>query len=1283
MYSSDLKPYRYEVSLDKNVSNHVKLLTVEINESGKSSYEYGRPDPTSGEVIGNITLKLTIQQLASTKFTSKWNTEVKEEDRPKVDGSFLPGNETDSENYGIYSFPKNDTGKTIIRNDKPDPDNPGENSEYGPKNLDTSPTVDVADPDPDSTDTYTLDRDKHRISYKDKTYKYDLKYDVINGGRLTMTEILPVTFDANGGKFASITEEGKEQKIVKEVDFDNDLTEKVEEPKKDLETFMGWSESKDGSVLSKEDFSEAIKNIKEAKTFYAIWDNNDLVSHELVVNESYKEGDTFVNNFIPDLSTIKNQIKIKKEDGSEAQLAENDKVDILGDTGNAYTPAELNNKLYDLLSEKTNPKGEPSRSESLTAKVTFANGKTKTVNVPIKVIKNIYEAKTLAEKPYYVPDSYVKVTVDPTTKAKDPQKTYYYVNPQAKVVIPGSDPEGIGDNKFVKWTMGEAEYKLKDKPRTQFKSESTIVAQYVSDVIPQEGKDKPQSVPNNYVEVKFVPTDKATDETKAEKIYWVNPEKDVTIPVKNPVGKQYFTFKEWKLGEEATGDKYTPSTPKRFTEATTITATYTESDNIIPFDPTNLDDPKVVRPEGYIKITFEAEKGLKLKEQKAYYVKKNAGITLGNEELVKPAYEAQTGYKFDMWDKEDSLVIADADIVVTAKPTKIDNVIPEKDGEGNTNKKPEGYKEVTFVIKDDDKTKGSIEGVYKFYVNPTEYVTITPPTTKANTGFNFGAWDNDATRPTVYDKDTTITGTFNGLKDVIPSKNPDGTESKKPAGYKTVTFVIDPATGGKIADSEITVYYVNPAKEVTVPQPKTAADTGYEFEKWNQDTTTAKKYTEDTTVKGNFKKLEDIIPSTNDEDKPNAKPEGYVTLSFDKGEHGKEIKGQAIYYVNPKANPFVKLGDTNIKKPEAKAEVGYKFTGWDTEDAFEIKADKIVKAKYESIGDVIPEENTDGSKNKQPDGYIKVTFSTEANGKIKGTEKTEKVLFINPNKAVSLKDQAPEVNPNTGFEFSTWDTQIEKNIQYKNGDVIKAKYNAKGDVIPQEKTDGTDKPAGYLTVTFDKGANGEALTGKTVYYVKPNKEVTVPAPTVKPSTGYEFIKWDKNLTQTFTEENTTITAQYKKLGNIIPQGKTDGSDKPAGYFTVTFKPDSNGSLSGTTVYYVKPNVDIDLTNTANNIIKNPNEGYTEKGGTWDYTFKAEKITEDKTYTFSFKELDDVIPEKDKNGNRNDKPAGYVTVKLIPTEKAKDKNVKYYFVNPKKWLLLVKLQKEMKKLIQII
>ena len=1134
LYSSDLKPYRYEVSLDKNVSNHVKLLTVEINESGKSSYEYGRPDPTSGEVIGNITLKLTIQQLASTKFTSKWNTDVGEADRPKVEGSFLAGGKDDDENYGIFPFPKNDKERTIIRKGMSNVDT-GVYSIFGQKSLETTPKVDVEDPDPDSADTYTLDRNKHRISYKDKTYKYDLKYDVINGGRLTMTEILPVTFDANGGKFASVTEPNAEQKIVKEVEFDGNLTDKAENPTKENESFKGWSLKEDGDPLSDVDFNKAIKNIKEAKTFYAI----------------YGKASAKISYLDLDGKAIDDKFKLDETE----------------------YPADK-------------------------------EGKAGTV-----VDKNEYTEDTA---PKFTGYKFNRVELNPT------------------------------DAKYA------------------FENQATIKIYYekLPDVIPANPDgSNPDSVPADYVRVEFVPTKKGTID--GDKVFFVNPKKEVTIPVNNPTAKATYKFKEWKMGENAKGEKYTPSTPKMFTQDATITATYEETENIIPYDP-SVPDP-MARPEGYVRVSFKADKGLELTEEKAYYVKKNAGITLGNDELVKPKYKEETGYKFKEWDKEDKTKIEETDIVVTAKATKLDNVIPEKKEDGTPNEKPAGYKEVTFVVKTGDEAKGSITGVKKFYVNPTEYVTINPPATKAETGFEFGAWDKDATTPTVYKDDATITGSFNGLKDVIPKTNPDGTENKKPDGYKTVTFVIDPKTGGKIADKEVAIYYVNPAKEVTVPQPKTAADTGYEFEKWDQDTVTAKKYDQDTTVKGNFKKLDDIIPSTDDEGKQNAKPEGYVTVTFEKGDHGEITKGQTVYYVNPKADPAKTLGDSLIKKPTAKAETGYKFTGWNFADTKDILSDITVIAQYEEIADVIPKTKDDESE--KPEGYITVKFSTEANGKIKGTKSTEKVLFINPNKAVSLQDQAPEVNPNTGFEFSTWDTQIEKNIQYKNGDVIKAKYNAIGDVIPQEKTDGTDKPEGYLTVTFVKGDHGE-LDGKTVYYVKPNKEVTVPAPSVKASTGYEFKNWDQKLTQTFAQD-TKITAEYKTLDDIIPQGKTDGSDKPAGYFTVTFKPDANGSLSGTTVYYVKPNVDIDLTNTANNIIKNPNEGYTEKGGTWDYTFKAEKITEDKKYTFSFKELDNVIPEKDKNGNRNDKPAGYVKVKLIPTEKAKDKEVKYYFVNPTK------------------
>ena len=106
------------------------------------------------------------------------------------------------------------------------------------------------------------------------------------------------------------------------------------------------------------------------------------------------------------------------------------------------------------------------------------------------------------------------------------------------------------------------------------------------------------------------------------------------------------------MGANADGAVYNPETPKKFTEKTTvITATYDSSEDIIPYDPSATDP--MARPEGYVRVTFAADEGLKLTEQKAYYVKKNAKdaagkpLTLGNAELAKPAYEAQTGYEFE------------------------------------------------------------------------------------------------------------------------------------------------------------------------------------------------------------------------------------------------------------------------------------------------------------------------------------------------------------------------------------------------------------------------------------------------------------------------------------------------------------------------------------------------------------------------------------------------------------------------------------------------------------
>ena len=658
LFDVDGNPYTYNIQIERNFSEDVQLIIQESNGTPKAKFRQ-----EGDKQVATISfLDIQIQQVASTKFVSEWHTGLEEADRPQIEGYFKVEKEVDND----FNFPKNDTSKTVLRSSFLE--NFVEDEDNGPwafisSELETTPeTVEV------KTDTQGLTFAEvdgvKTVKSGDHEFKYDFTYDVIDGGKLTMTEIIPLTFDANGGKFASITDPAAEQKIVKEVEYDKDLTEDVEKPKKERETFKGWATAKDGTPLSEAEFNDAIKNIKEAKTFYAIWDNNDIQAEELEVKESFKDGTGYVNDFIPTLDTLKGKVKIKDAKGEPQALADTDTFAIVDGENEYTTDAAAKDYLYNLLKE--DDATEVSRNVTLKAKVTHKNGTSQTVDIKIKVIKNIYEAKTEEGKPNYVPEDYVKVTVDPTTKAEKPQKYFYYVNPDAKVVIPGTDPTGTGDNLFLKWTMKEdtatgegSEYKLSEKPRTKFEKASTITAQYSADVVPaDENGNKPTGTPDDFVKVTFVPTDKATDETN--KIFYVNPKKEVTIPVENPVGKTYYTFTGWKIGDVATGETYTVGTPKKFENETTITATYTESDNIIPVDPTK----PTAKPEGYVTVSFDADLGLKLTGTKYYYVKANAGITIGS--LTKPSYQAAKGYDFDKWDKDDSTIIADKDIVVTA-----------------------------------------------------------------------------------------------------------------------------------------------------------------------------------------------------------------------------------------------------------------------------------------------------------------------------------------------------------------------------------------------------------------------------------------------------------------------------------------------------------------------------------------------------------------------------------------------------------------------------------------
>ena len=733
-------------------------------------------------------------------------------------------------------------------------------------------------------------------------------------------------------------------------------------------------------------------------------------------------------------------------------------------------------------------------------------------------------------------------------------------------------------------------------------------------------KGELKNITGNYVKVTVAPTGDLT--SKDNKVYYVNPKAWVEIPMTSLTDEEMDKLDHWSADIDAQNEngqangKFDFEKRHKFTKDTVIAPNFIEKD-IIPYNP----DEPITRPsDKYVRVTFEADDGLKLTQKKAYYVKKSANIKLEN--LAKPAYDEKIGYAYDKWDKDDALTI-NQDIVVKA----LSKPLPEKIEKQNGVDKPKGYVEVDFTAG----INGSLQGDKVYYVNPNKFVTLTPPTAIGDTGYEFSSWDINPEVPRAYiDPVTTITASFNPIDAVSITPKP---------GYVQVDFVIE-GKGGQIAQGETKTYYVDPNRKVTLNAPTTVADVGYKFNTWTPDPKVSQVYTIPTTIKGTFTELAPIIPSTDTQGKPNPKPNGYVTVTFVKGEHGTKIEGQTVYYVNPKARKTI--GD--LTRPKVEAEIGYKFTKWDKLDSKEITTDIEVSALYDKIDDIIPKTKQDDSE--KPEGYNTVSFSAEQNGKLDGTS----VYFVNPNIAVALKDKAPDVIANTGYTFARWDTSIEKEIQYKDGDVIKALYNEPGNIS-------TTEVAGYVKVEFKEGLHG-TLTGDTNLWVKPGVKVNLPEPTVNPNVGYKFDKWDKELSVTLKANDPTyvITAEYEGLDSVISKTKDDDSEKPNGYVSVHFVSDGNGSLEGTTTYFVNPNAQVDLTDKADIITKKAAIGYTKDGGTWSPNITNKMYATDETYKFNFVKLNDVIEDKGQA-----RPEGYVTVKLIPTASAKDETEKSYFV----------------------
>lgn len=479
-------------------------------------------------------------------------------------------------------------------------------------------------------------------------------------------------------------------------------------------------------------------------TFTAYFDWSGVKVNELVRTESYKDPDrNWTNDFAPSLDELKAQVKWVNKDGTESDLPKDATVTIVDENGKELTQNDIYEKVKELGKFDSD---ELVRTVKFKAKVKFADNSVQEIEIPVKIYKNVYEALTTGAMPKVLKDAtsapdgdlvkvtgdYVKVTVNPTGKPGEKDSKIYYVNPKAWVEIPeiqltDEEKEKLG---FTHWTSDNDDVNIngkyifeKDnvKQRYKFTKDTIIQPDFSKDVVEQEeGKDKP-NVPDSYVKV-IVTTkedgiEKATEDTKFERTFWVNPTKEVTIPVTNPTGDVVkddkgnvvtdaagkeikWTFKEWS----------SPLTATFTGKETTITAKYEKT---IP-EP-SVDTSVVETYVGREPELGDYEKALKMMLDKTGL---SFDENVSSFEIIQDPDVSKPG----MSEAKVKVEFKNGQIKEVTVPVKVyDNIYPGDTNGDKTSETPDNYVKVTVNPKayDEDNQKIKV-----YYVNPLAKVTI-------------------------------------------------------------------------------------------------------------------------------------------------------------------------------------------------------------------------------------------------------------------------------------------------------------------------------------------------------------------------------------------------------------------------------------------------------------------------------------------------------------------------------------------------------------------------------
>ena len=537
----------------------------------------------------------------------------------------------------------------------------------------------------------------------------------------------------------------------------------------------------------------------------------------------------------------------------------------------------------------------------------------------------------------------------------------------------------------------------------------------------------------------------------------------------------------------------------------------------------------------YVMVTVKASKDFNAKDDKIYYVNKNAWVEIpevktdGSSTFVnwtadKAAQnegQAENGI-FDFGKRHkftDNTVIS---------PSDAKDVVEQKQGEDKP-KVPDNY--VKVIVKTTDKATDETAFEKTFWVNSKADVTIpvANPTGKtvaadpANVGavgytMKFSKWQSEETTPRTwadrivgkFEKDTTIVAKYSvtseKIKDQVPTTDTVHTPQGKAPTVDQIKEKITPPEGKTI-------------KTVTIVENPDVNNPGESKVK------VIVEYTDGSSVGTNDKPVEipvEVHEKLIPEKIPGQKPEGaldnYVKVTFKAGTGG-SVSGDLVYYVSPEVEVDMTESAGKVTKTPS---VGYINGDWNTSETKKLKdtfkTDTEFTFNFVKTDDIV--EKTDDSV-KKPEGYVTVKFIAGENGEVVGGNK---IYYVNPEANIKLVDKAtqgatnelvvPEAKASDNYGFTGWVEEIDYTNPIKGDREHVAKFTKNNVTLTYKAGEGA---------TGDVPADQSAPHGGKVVLANADK---------LSKTNYVFDGWKIGKTiykageEVTLNENTTATAQW-------------------------------------------------------------------------------------------------------------------------------------------------------------